>query len=215
MAVVLGVTLLVVALLGAVTARQVWPLWRVLRRVRPATPERLVAASRDGRLDGRVVAVQGIGGPGSHGVLLSSVSGDVCIWHRHTVHRRQIRYRTTAKGTAQRSSLPRRVADAASTEPFVLQPALGRGPSIGIDPDGVRVHRPIARPLRVLPGLVSEPFPEPDVMMTPVQHRFTQREWIQRPGAELFVLAQVRMVGARVELRRPSRGPGIFSTRSA
>jgi hypothetical protein len=215
MAVVLGVVLLVAALLGAVVALRAWPLWRVLRSVRPATPERLATAAREGRLDGRVVAISGVGAPGADGVLVSAVGGDACIWHRHTVHRRQIRYRTTGTRTSQRSSLPRLVADVASSEPFALRTALGRGPSIGIDPDGMQVHAPIARPVRVLPGLASEPFPDADVMMTPLQHRFTHREWILRPGAELFVLGQVQVAGARVQLRRPSRGPNIISTRSA
>src|SRR5688572_28920765 len=125
MAVVIGAALLVVALLGSVATLRVWPLWRVLRTVRPATLERLVAAAHGGRLDGRVVAVSGVAAPGDDGALVAVVSGDACVWHRHTVHRRQIRYRTTASGVSQRASLPRLVGDTASTEPFALRPALG------------------------------------------------------------------------------------------
>jgi hypothetical protein len=215
MVVMSGAVLVVVALLAAMAALRAWPLWSVLRTVTPATIERLVKAAQGGRLDGRVVAVSGVGACGDDGVLVSVVGGEPCLWHRHTVHRRQIRYRATASGTAQRSSLPRLVADVASTEPFLLRPALGRGPAVEVVPDGMRVHGATSRPARVLPGLASEPFPEPDVMMTPIQHRFTHREWILRPGAELFVLAQLRGSAGRLQLRRPSRGPHIITTRTA
>ncbi len=215
MVVVSGAALVVLALLAAVAALRAWPLWRVLRTVTPATMERLVKAAHGGRLHGRVVAVCGVGAPGDDGVLVSTVGGEPCLWHRHTVHRRQIRYRSTASGTSQRSSLPRLVADAASTEPFLLRPVLGRGPVVEVLPDGMRVHGATSRPVRVLPGLASEPFPEPDVMMTPIQHRFTHREWILRPGAELFVLAQLRGSAGRLQLHRPSHGPHIISTRTA
>src|SRR5690606_21298435 len=115
-----SVTLAVVAVAMAVVGLRAWPLWQALRRVRPATPERLVAAARDGRYDGRIVALAGTASAGPGGPLVSAINQVTCVWHRHTVHRRRIYYRATAGGVSQRGSIPRRVAHGASTEPFRL-----------------------------------------------------------------------------------------------
>lgn len=199
--VVVGAALGAVAVVAGVLGLRAWPLWRVLRQVRPATPERLVTAAQDGHLDGRVVAVAGVAAPGPDGVLASVVNEVPCVWHRHIVHRRRISYRDNG---AQRASLARRVAEAASTEPFRLGP-------VQIVPAGMRVHRPVAVATRILPALASEPFPDALVSRPPYQYR--HREWVLRPGAALFILGQVRSYGPRVTLRRPDRGPNIISTR--
>jgi hypothetical protein len=202
MATLLGAALEVVAVVGLVVGLRAWPLWRVLRVVRPATPERLAAAAREARYDGRVVAVAGIAAAAPEGLLSSVVNEVPCVWHRHTVHRRRIRYRDTG---AQRASIPRRVADAASSDPIRLG-------AVEVVPAGMRVHRPVACPTRILPALASEPFPEALVSRPPYLYR--HREWVLRPGTRLFVLGQVRSYGSRITLRRPERGPHIVSTRS-
>jgi hypothetical protein len=197
--------LAVVAVAMAVVGLRAWPLWRVLRHVRPATPERLVAAARNGRLDGRVVALTGVASAGPGGPLVSTINQVACVWHRHTVHRRRIYYRVTAGGVSQRGSIPRRVAHAASTESFRLG-------EVEVRPVGMRVHRPLACAPRILPALATEPFPEADALMGRPPYLYRHREWVLRPGVPLFVLGQVRTVGSRVALRRPSRGPHIIST---
>ncbi|HEY7225367.1 MAG TPA: GIDE domain-containing protein [Micromonosporaceae bacterium] len=121
MVVVVGVALVAVAVVGVVIGVRDWPLWNVLRRVRPTTPERLLRVARDGRLDGRTVAVFGAAGAGPDGVLRSAVNDEPCVWHRHVVHRRHITYRTSERGSSQRYSRRRRVADVASREPFLLR----------------------------------------------------------------------------------------------
>jgi hypothetical protein len=206
MAVVLGAVLGAVAVVAGVAGLRAWPLWRVLRQVRPATPERLVAAAQDGRYDGRVVAVAGVVGPGPDGLLASVVNELPCVWHRHIVHRRRIRYRSTERGVSQRASIARRVADASSRQPFRLG-------SVDVIPAGMRVHRPVACALRVLPALASEPFPDSDRLMGRPPYLYRHREWVLRPGVDLFVLGQVLSSGTRITLRRPDRGPHIISTR--
>lgn len=205
MAVVLGAALGVVAVVAAVTGLRAWPLWRALRGVRPATPERLVAAARDGRYDGRVVALAGVAAPGPEGTLSSVVNELPCVWHRYTVHRRRIHYRATAAGVSQRGSVARRVADVASTEAF-------RVGGVEVRPGGMRVHRPLASATRILPALAAEPFP--DALMAQPPYLFRHREWVLRPGTVLFVLGQVRSAGPRITLRRPDRGPHVISTRT-
>jgi hypothetical protein len=221
--VVLGVLLVAVAVTGALSALRTWPLWTVLRRVRPTTPERLAAAARDGHLDGRVVAVAGTASAAASGALRSAVNDEPCVWHRHVVHRRQVRYRTTRRGTVQRYSLRRRVADVASTQPFLLrgvaiQPSQSGAPSPGVvevAPAGMRMHRPVAQGLRILPGLASEPFPPADKIIGRVGQLFWHREWVLRPGTRIFVLGQVRSDGRRLSLQRPGQGPHVVSTRTA
>jgi hypothetical protein len=221
--VVLGVLLVTVAVTGAVSASRTWPLWTVLRRVRPTTPERLAVAARDGHLDGRVVAVAGMATAAASGALHSVVNDEPCVWHRHVVHRRQIRYRTTPRGTVQRYSLRRRVADVASTQPFLLlgvptQPLQSGAPSpavVEVAPAGMRMHGPVPGRLRILPGLASEPFPAADKIIGRVGQLYWHREWVLRPGTRIFVLGQVRSDGHRLSLRRPSQGPHVVSTRTA
>jgi len=239
-----GVAALAVAVLGAVVAVRDWPLWRVLRRVRPTTPERLLRAARERELAGRVVAVAGIAGAGPGGVLRSAVNDEPCVWHRHTVHKRRVRYGPAVGGAAtQRYSRRRRVADVASREPYVLRPAFPRptpepvhamagedatvrisptgglpqvtatSVSIEVRPEGLRVHRPVDRGLRILPALASEPFPE--AMATRVPQLYWHREWLLPAGVPLFVLAEVDVDGDSVALRRPVTGPHLVSTRRA
>jgi E3 Ubiquitin ligase. len=189
----------------AMVGLRAWPLWRVLRRVRPATPERLAAAARTGRYDGRIVAVAGVASAGPGGPLVSTINQVSCVWHRHTVHRRRIYYRATAGGVVQRGSISRRVAHGASAEPFRLG-------EVEVRPAGMRVHRPLACAPRILPALATEPFPDADELMGRPPYLYRHREWVLRPGVPLFVLGQLRTVGSRVTLRRPDRGPHVIST---
>jgi hypothetical protein len=221
--VVLGVLFVAVAATGAVSTVRTWPLWTVLRRVRPTTPERLAVAARDGHLNGRVVAVAGMATAGASGALRSAVNHEPCVWHRHVVHRRHVRYRTTTRGTVQRYSLRRRVADVASTQPFLLRgvpppPSSSGAPStavVEVAPAGMRIHRPIAQGLRILPGLASEPFPAADKIIGRVGQLYWHREWVLHPGTRIFVLGQVRSDGQRLSLQRPRQGPHVVSTRTA
>jgi len=204
MAVVLGAVLGAVAAVAVIAGLRAWPLWRVLRQVRPATPERLIAAARDGRYDGRVVAVAGVAAPGPGGTLGSVVNEVPCVWHRHTVHRRRIHY--GANGS-QRASVARRVADVASTDPFRLG-------GVEVRPAGMRVHGPLACATRILPALASEPFPDAQILMNRPPYRYRHREWVLRPGTRLFLLGQVRSYGSRVTVGRPDHGPHVISTRT-
>jgi hypothetical protein len=102
-----------------------------------------------------------------------------------------------------------------------LSPADGLPESTGsrtvveVRPDGMRVHRPVAQSLRILPGLVSDPFPDAEVLMAPTSRMYWHREWLLRAGAQLFVLGQVRADGSSVVVSRPAKGPNIVSTRTA
>jgi hypothetical protein len=123
----------------------------------------------------------------------------------------------------QRYSLRRRVADVASTQPFLLrgvptQPSRSAATSpsvVQVTPAGMRMHRPLAQGLRILPGLASEPFPASDKMIGRVAQLYWHREWVLRPGTQIFVLGQVRSDGQRLSLQRPGQGPHVVSTRTA
>jgi hypothetical protein len=219
--VVLGGLLVAVAVTGAVSSARAWPLWTVLRRVRPTTPERLAVAAEDGHLDGRVVAVSGVAATPPGAALLSAVNEEPCVWHRHTVHRRYIRYRQTQRGTVQRYSRRRQVADVASTQPFPLRgpptpPSATRAPAVAVEvaPAGMRVHAPVILGKRILPGVVGEPFPAAETIMGRLNQLYWHREWVLKPGVRLFVLGQVRSYGQRLSLHRPARGPHVVSTRT-
>jgi hypothetical protein len=238
-----GAAALAAAAVATVVAVRNWPLWTVLRRARPMTPERLLRAAGGGELTGRVVVVAGIAGAGSGGLLRSAVNTEPCVWHRHTVHRRRIRYGPAVGGApAQRYSHRRRVADVASREPYVLRPSFPRPAeparaamgedaivrlsptdglpasmpataSVEVRPEGLRVHRPVARGLRVLPGLAWKPFPE--ALDPRVPQLYWHREWLLPAGVPLVVVAEVDAQGESVALRRPAKGPGLVTTRSA
>lgn len=206
--VLMGAALLALAVAGAVRAGRDWPLWRALRRVRPATPQRLARAARDGHLDGRIVAVSGLAAAGADGPLASTVNDAPCVWHRHIVHRRQMR--GYGRG--------RRVADRTSTEAFVLQPALARvgagggaidGFPVEVRPAHMRVDGPAPGGVRVLPGLASDPIP---LVQGGLVYR--HREWLLPAGASLFILGELASAAAGPALARPRRGPHIISTRT-
>ena len=206
----MGVVAVILGTAGMTVGLREFGLWRLLRRIRSTTPERLVAAAREGRLDGRVVAVAGLATTGAEGPLTSAVNDEPCVWHRHIVHKRQMSLHTTDRGTVQRSSRRRRVADKASEEPFDL--AGTTSARVEVRPSGIRVDRPTARGTRILPGLVTEPFPAAEAMMGQVQQLFWHREWILRAGTPLFVIGEVHGSGSRISLRKPARGPHIVTT---
>jgi hypothetical protein len=74
----------------------------------------------------------------------------------------------------------------------------------------MRVNRPVAGGLRVLPGLASGPVPETDA----IAQLYWHREWVLRAGVPLLVLGEVHSAGERPVLRRPGRGPHVISTRT-
>jgi hypothetical protein len=171
-----------------------------------------VAAAKTGRLDGRVVAVSGVAGAGPAGQLRSAVNGESCVWHRHIVDHRQVRFINTDRGQTQRSSRSKRVADEASRDAFALR---GAAAGVWIYPQAMTVDRPEARTTRVLPGLATEGFPDDDALMSSTRQTYWHREWIIRSGVSLFVLGQVETQESAVSLRRPAQGPHVISTRSA
>jgi hypothetical protein len=217
--VVVVIALLALTGIGVWRSARDWPLWRALRRVRPATPERLAKAARDGHLDGRIVAVAGLAAAGANGPLASTVNDAPCVWHRHTVHKRHISY----QGQAQRYSRPRQVADIASVEPFLLRGArapVGAGaaalpdPAVEVRPAGMRMHGPVAGGVRILPGLAGKPFPPVEALVGRLAHLYWHREWVLPAGASLLVLGELTFADAGPVLRRPGRGPHVVSTRT-
>jgi hypothetical protein len=216
-----------------------WRLWRVVGRVALTTPDELVAAARGARLGRRLVAISGVALAGPGGPLLSTVNEQACVWHRHTVHHRRVRQRPDGR---QRTSLRRRrVAEVASTEPFRLAGpipaagprsapgpgsasgsamAAGSGPAPGaglaraveLRPAGLHVDRPVRAGVRILPALVSQPFPDAAGLMG--RDRYVHREWLIRSGTPVYVLAEASTTATGVVVRRPATGPHVLSTRS-
>lgn len=207
----LGLLLIIAA--GAATVlglrQRLW--WRVLRRTEVTTPDTLVSASRDGRLDRGVRAVVGT----AAGVeIKSTVNSEPCVWHRHAVRHRQTRTRTDRQGRTRRSSRSRRVADVRSSEVFQLA---GTEESIAVLPADMLVHRPERRGSRVLPGIASKPMPPSAELFSgaAVLNQYHHREWIIRFGTPLYILGEVSGKGPRVAVRRPTKGLHLISTRSA
>jgi len=89
------------------------------------------------------------------------------------------------------------------------------GIAVEVVPAGLRVHRPVACGVRILPSLASEPFPAAEALMGRANHMYWHREWVLRPGVPIFVLAEVRAGADAVTLRRPAKGPHVVSTRTA
>ncbi len=205
----IGGGLLLLALAALTVALRFGRRWRALRRVEVTTPERLVAAARAGRLGRRICAVAGTAGPGSQGELVSTVNHEPCVWHRHTIRHRQVRYRTDASGRTRRSSSRRRAGDVRSLEPFRLD---GEQAHIEVQPAGMPVIRPQRRPTRILPGIASQPFPEAALMAGGVQNFYRHREWIIQTGTRLLVLGEVGRSGNAVVIRRATSGANLVST---
>lgn len=209
----LFVGLLLIVVAGAATVlglrQRLW--WRVLRGTEITTPDDLVGAARDGQLNRGVRAVVGT----ASGVeIKSTVNSELCVWHRHAVRHRQTRTRTDRQGRTRRSSRSKRVADVRSTDPFQL---VGAGESIAVLPTEMLVHRAERRGDRVLPGIASKPIPPAAELFSgaAVLNQYHHREWIIRVGTPLYILGEVAGKGARVAIRRPTKGLHLISTRSA
>jgi hypothetical protein len=199
--VVLGLSLLALAGIIGMAGLRDWRLWTVMRRVVPTTPDQLAETARSGRLWRELVAVAGVALATRSGPLMSVVNTRPCVWHRHTVHRRRVR--RTADGR-------KRVADVTSRDPLILG---GTAARIGLLPDGIHVDRPARAATRVLPGLVSQPFPDAAGLMG--GDLYVHREWIIPGGTRLYVLGEATATAAGIVVRRPTNGPHLISTRSA
>lgn len=183
-----------------------WRLWRVSRRVTPITPDQLVEAAGSRRRMRELVAVVGVAAAGRGGPLESTVNAQPCVWHRHTVHHRRVRH--GSDGRSRRSLRRRRVVDETTHEPFALAGTTSR---IQLQPEGFHMDRPARTPTRVLPGLVSQPFPDADGLMG--RDVYVHREWIIPSGTTLYVLAEAAAAPSGIVLRRPAKGPHLVSTR--
>jgi hypothetical protein len=188
----------------ALAAARDWRLWTVSRRIPPMTPDQLVAAFGSGRKR-RLVAVTGVAQPGRGVALASPVNAQPCVWHRYTVHRRQMHH--DASGRSRPSLLSRLVADETSREPLAVS---GSTSTILVQLNGFHIDRPDRAPTRALPGLATRPFPE-DLLSPDV---YVHREWIIHAGTPLYVLAEAAGAAGGVVLRKPGRGPYTVSTRS-
>ena len=185
-----------------------WRLWTVVRRLAPVTPDQLADRARTGRVRRELVAVVGVAGVARREPLRSTVNEQACVWHHHTVHRRRVRRR--ADGRTRTSWRRRRVADVSTDDPVVLTGSAAR---VEVLPTGIPVDRPMRTATRVLPALVSQPFPEAAELMG--GDRYVHREWIIPGGTPLYVLAEATATGSAVTLRRPAAGPRVISTRTA
>jgi E3 ubiquitin ligase len=205
--VVVGLALVGLAGIFVMAALRDWRLWTVLRRTAPITPDELAQAARSGRLRGTLVAVQGVARPGPSGPLTSTVNGQVCVWHRHTVHHRRIR--RGKDGRARQSLRRRRVADVSSREPVLLA---GTAARVELRTHDLPMDKPTRAGVRVLPAQVTQTFPDVDGLMG--SDLYVHREWIVHNGAKLYVLAEAIGSGGGIVLRRPAKGPAVVSTRA-
>jgi E3 Ubiquitin ligase len=208
----LGLVLLLMAGAGGVLGLRQRLWFRVLRRAEITTPDELIDAARTGRLERRVRAVVGVAGA-SGPAAVSTVNGEQCVWHRHSVRHRQTRVRTDKRGRSHRTTRVKRVADVSSTSTFTLR---GLAAQIDVLPANMLVHHPERRANRILPGIASAPIPAAAELFSggAVRNSFHHREWIIRAGTPLYVLGEVAGRGARVAIRRPAKGLHVISTRS-
>jgi hypothetical protein len=203
--IVLGLALLGLAGIFVMAGRRDWRLWTVLRRTVPATPDQLVEAARAGRLRRELVAVTGIARAGRAGPLVSTVNGQDCVWHRHTVHHRRVRRR--ADGRTRQSLRRRQVADVSSSESVIL---VGATVGVELQPRDIPIDRPARAGVRYLPARVTADFPAAGLMGTDL---YVHREWIIQSGTPLYVLGEATASKGRIVLRRPAKGPAVVSTR--
>jgi hypothetical protein len=208
----LGLVLLLVAGAAAVLGLRQRLWFRVLRRAEVATPDELIDAARSGRLERRVRAVVGVAGVSGPAVV-STVNGEPCVWHRHSVRHRQTRVRTDKRGRSRRSTRVKRVADVSSTAAFALT---GSQAQIDVLPAEMLVDRPERRANRILPGVASAPIPAAAELFSggAIRNSYHHREWIIRAGTPLYILGEIAGRGARVAVRRPAKGLHLISTRS-
>lgn len=206
--IVLGLSLLASAGIMGMAGLRDWRLWTVMRQVAPTTPDQLAESARTGRLRRELVAVAGVARANRAGPLTSTVNAQPCVWHRHIVHRRRVR--RSADGRTRPSLMRRRVADVSSREPLILA---GTAATIGLLPEGIHVDRPARAATRILPGLVSQPFPDAEGLMG--SDLYVHREWIIPSGAPLYVLGEATTTATGLIVRRPAKGPHLISTRSA
>lgn len=204
--IVLGLTLLGLAGVFVMAGLRDWRLWTVLRRLPPATPDELAERARSGRLKRELVAVTGVARAGRAGPLVSTINGQDCVWHRHTVHRRRVRRR--ADGRTRQSLRRKRVADVASTESVIL---VGASVGVEVQPLDFRLDRPTRAGVRYLPSRITRSFPDAEGLMG--NELYIHREWIVQSGTPLYVLAEATASGGRLVLRRPGKGLGVISTR--
>jgi hypothetical protein len=204
--IVLGLALLALAGIFVMAGLRDWRLWTVLRRTAPATPDQLVEAARAGRLRRELVAVTGIARAGRAGPLVSTVNGQDCVWHRHTVHHRRVRRRSD--GRTRQSLRRRQVADVSSSESVIL---VGTTVGVELQPRDIQIDRPARAGVRYLPARVTADFPEAAGLMG--TDLYVHREWIIQSGTPLYVLGEATASNGRIVLRRPAKGPSVVSTR--
>lgn len=208
----LALVLLLAAGAGAVLGLRQRLWFRVLRGADVATPDELVVAARTGRLERRIRVVVGVAdadGP----AMVSTVNGEPCVWHRHSVRHRQTRVRTDKRGRIRRSTRVKRVADVSSSSTFSLAGSAAR---IDVLPANMLVHRPERRANRILPGIASAPIPAAADLFSggAVRNTYHHREWIIRAGTPLYILGEVGGRAGRVAVRRPAKGLHLISTRT-
>lgn len=154
--------------------------------------------------------------PRPEGLLVSHLSGTECVWHRHEVvrHYRHVHYNTN--GRRQESKRREGVAGHTSTEGYALRD--GQGVLIGVDPNGTAPDRPEQVVSRFEPYQPQGPnlfgVQLPKLFDTNNTIGYEYKEWVIRPGQQLYVLGEVHdKIGPLVIGKPEAAGHFIISTR--
>jgi hypothetical protein len=125
-------------------------------------------------------------------------------------------------GQRQRNRVERdeTVSDITSAAPFLVSDGTG---AVAVSPDGARVDKPERVVDRFEPQVTQEQLPSglAGVLSSFLRAGsqsgtlgFRYQEWINRPGARLYVHGEVSDGSGRVAFAKPSEGRYIISTRS-
>lgn len=154
--------------------------------------------------------------PRPEGPLVSELSKTECVWFRYEVHRRyeRVHYRDGRRNVRKGSE---KVAGNTSWEGYALRDS--HGALIGVDPTGAEPDQPEQVVSRFEPYRRQGPtvfgFTLPDMFDSSGTVGFEYKEWVIRPGRQLYVLGEVHdRIGPLVIGKPEQGGHFIISTRT-
>lgn len=159
----------------------------------------------------KVCEVVGSAHPGPGGPLVAEVSKTECVWYRYRVDRQyeHVTYRDGKRHTSKRTE---KVTDFTSAGGYALIDQQGR--TIGLDPSGKAPEGPEQTVDRFEPYRGGDQGMELFGLRLPVGNRdstlgYHYKEWLIRPGAQMFVLGEVHDRNGPLVIGKPS-GAGHF-----
>lgn len=154
--------------------------------------------------------------PRPEGVLVSELTKTECVWYRYRVEREFREQRYDSRGNLRRERKKEKIADFTSHDGYALRD--GNGELIGIDPNGVAPDHPEQTVDRFEPHERQGPqlfgVQLPSFFDASDTIGYHYKEWVIRPGRQLYVLGEAHDKIGPLVVAKPSNGSFIISTRS-